>query len=270
MKGIYIFTFWEPENSMPAYLKLCMQSWIKHLPDYEIINLNYKNLNQYLPNDLIKRITYNKIALPQQADCIRAWLLHLHGGYWFDIDTILINDTIARKVQEYECSMLGNAKNRTGVNIGFIYAKKSSKIIKKWAEEIPDRVANYKKVLQHKLLYKFFKNKEYKNVKHFGYFGNNILDPLIKQSTNKELFILDKKELNAFLENELINEQNPTNRYQNYYFYNDLDYKKTLEKNKGVICLHNSWTPKEYKQMSKEEFLNQNCTLTKIIKDILL
>lgn len=42
-----------------------------------------------------------------------------------------------------------------------------------------------------------------------------------------------------------------------------------LENNGGIICLHNSWTPKEYKQMSKESFLAEKNTLSNILKRVL-
>lgn len=76
----FIFSFWEPEEKMCPYLKLCMETWKKYLPDYEIVNLNYSNLEEYLPKDVIKKILYKKMPLAQQADCIRAWLLYKWGG----------------------------------------------------------------------------------------------------------------------------------------------------------------------------------------------
>lgn len=268
MVNNYIFTFWEPKEKMPAYLKLCMKTWKKYLPDYEIIQLNFDNLSEYLPDDIVKRIIYKKIPLAQQADCIRAWLLHLHGGFWFDSDTILTDDKVIRELNKYRCSMLGDEITRNKINIGFIYSQKTSSIIKQWAEEIPNRVSSYKKSKHFKLFYKIFNNKGYNAKKHFGYFGNNILDPLIKEANNEEFFILDKNKINSLLEQELVAETNPVIRYRKFYFEN-LDYKKALSKNKGIICLHNSWTPQEYKDMDEKEFLDSNCTLANLLVDIL-
>lgn len=36
-----IFTFWESNSTIPMYLKLCMETWEKYLPEYEIVFLNY-------------------------------------------------------------------------------------------------------------------------------------------------------------------------------------------------------------------------------------
>ena len=37
-----IFTFWEPKENIPGYLKLCIKTWKKFLPEYKIIILDYK------------------------------------------------------------------------------------------------------------------------------------------------------------------------------------------------------------------------------------
>ncbi len=42
---------------------------------------------------------------------------------------------------------------------------------------------------------------------------------------------------------------------------------KTMEE---LFLLHNSWTPKEFKLMSKEEFLKINNTLANILQKILV
>jgi acetyltransferase-like isoleucine patch superfamily enzyme len=43
-----IFTFWEPKENMPAYLELCIKTWYKFLPDYNIIILDYKTVDEWL------------------------------------------------------------------------------------------------------------------------------------------------------------------------------------------------------------------------------
>lgn len=85
----HIFSFWEPKENLPAYIKLCMRTWTKFLPDYEITILDYSNLNKYLNKNIIKRILCKKTSLPKQVDCIRVALLYFHGGIWLDADTII-------------------------------------------------------------------------------------------------------------------------------------------------------------------------------------
>ena len=61
---------------------------------------------------------------------------------------------------------------------------------------------------------------------------------------------------------------NLVENYQNFYFEND--YSQDVIKNtKGIILLHNSWTPQPFLQMNKEEFLNRNNTLSNVLKKVL-
>ena len=72
-----IFTFWE--GPLPAYIRLCLQTW-----KFPFTVLNYSNLRQYtdLPADnRLKRFT-----LPQIADCVRVHVLRDQGGYPNSID----------------------------------------------------------------------------------------------------------------------------------------------------------------------------------------
>ena len=53
-----IFTFWEPNSTISPYLKLCLKTWKKYLPDYEIIVLNYSNLFEWIEKDTFDEILY--------------------------------------------------------------------------------------------------------------------------------------------------------------------------------------------------------------------
>ena len=57
--------------------------------------------------------------------------------------------------------------------------------------------------------------------------------------------------------------------YKKFYFENDYsDY--ILQNTKGIVLLHNSRVPDEYRGMSEEEFLNTNNTKSNLFKKILL
>lgn len=66
-----IFTFWEPMDTIPAYLELCIDTWKKYLPNYEIVILNYCNLFDWIEKDTFDEILYKDFSLPKQADAIR-------------------------------------------------------------------------------------------------------------------------------------------------------------------------------------------------------
>lgn len=50
-----IFTFWEPKNKIPAYIQLCIKTWYKILPDYEIKILDYDNIKDLLDKNTTKK-----------------------------------------------------------------------------------------------------------------------------------------------------------------------------------------------------------------------
>ena len=99
-----------------------------------------------------------------------------------------------------------------------------------------------------------------------------LISSVIAGIKEEPLSNIDYVEIYALPENIWKEENNiklsNTKVYKQFYFKNDFsDY--VLSKNKGIICLHNSWTPSEFKLMSEKEFLEQNCTLVNILKKVL-
>ena len=81
-----IFTFWEPKDAMPAYIKLCIETWKKYLPDYEVVILDYSNYEDWIGKDCYDSSLRTNFSLPKQADAIRAAVLNKHGGIgWMPI-----------------------------------------------------------------------------------------------------------------------------------------------------------------------------------------
>ena len=70
-----IFSFWEPREKIPGYLQLCIKTWKKYLPQYELIILDYKSTKKYIGNDIFNSIVDKKMPLTIQADAIRVALL---------------------------------------------------------------------------------------------------------------------------------------------------------------------------------------------------
>ena len=108
-----IFTFWEPKNKIPGYLHLCIKTWIKFLPDYKIIILDYKSSRLFLGEALFSMIFSENMALSMQVDAIRIALLKKYGGIWMDADTIILNKDIFKKMKNFELIMFGDEKCKT-------------------------------------------------------------------------------------------------------------------------------------------------------------
>lgn len=262
-KGFRLFTFWEPKEKMPAYIGLCMQTWKKFLPECEVVLLDYSNLEEWLGKDVYDEILFRDFSLPKQADAIRCALLKKYGGLWLDADTILTSP----QVKDY--LMIDSELVMISKHLAFIKANNNSKIIADWYNQIQYNLKFYKDVkYQNNAVQKILHPRRYRRVENWDYLGNYILHKMLKTKNKKKFFSIDRMEINALPELNNKKNDNLVENYQNFYFEND--YSQDVIKNtKGIILLHNSWTPQPFLQMNKEEFLNRNNTLSNVLKKVL-
>ena len=256
-----IFTFWEPHNNIPGYLQLCIKTWKKSLPEYEIKILDYKSVKYYLGETLFDSIICKKMSLKIQSDAIRVIMLKKYGGIWMDTDTIITNGSFIEKLKNYELVMIGDEKYKNQ-HIGFIFSYANSTILTKWSDKIINNIKYYNQL-------KSNSNKS-SILNKWNYLGNGIINPIVRNITGKKFFRLDKYKMNAFPElNFFLNSSmNVIDKYKLFYFQNG-EPELILKEVKGIIMLHNSWTPLNYKHMSKNEFLKQDILLSKLLRKIL-
>jgi len=252
-----IFTFWEPKEKIPGYLKLCIRTWKKFLPEYNINIMNFKSTKDYIGEYMLSRIVSKNLPLPIQADAIRVALLNQSGGIWMDPDTIITNSDFLKTLENYELVMIGEKKMQ---HIGFIIASNNSDIINNWLKEILKKVK----------IYNQFNNKNINIGIKWSFLGNMIIDKLLQNSTDKKFFRLDMNKIFAFPEVKFFENSklNMKQRYIKLYFSNR-EPKIILEKVKGLIMLHNSWTPIKYKKLTETKFLKENILLSKLLSKIL-
>ena len=262
-KGFRLFTFWEPKEKMPAYIRLCMQTWKKFLPECEVVLLDYSNLEEWLGKDVYDEILFRDFSLPKQADAIRCALLKKYGGLWLDADTILTSP----QVKDY--LMIDSELVMISKHLAFIKANNNSKIIADWYNQIQYNLKFYKDVkYQNNAVQKILHPRRYRRVENWDYLGNYILHKMLKTKNKKKFFSIDRMEINALPELNNKNNDNLVENYQNFYFEND--YSQDVIKNtKGIILLHNSWTPQQFLEMNEEEFLSRNNTLSNVLKTVL-
>ena len=256
-----IFTFWEPQETMPAYINLCINTWEKFLSsDYEILILNFKTIKKYLGEYLYSKIIFNQLSLQMQADAIRIALLKLYGGIWMDADTIITNGSILKGLEKYELVMIGEEKAKVQ-HIGFLYASIKSKIINLWFYEIIKRIDFCKK----------YTKKNNKTLKlRWNYLGNGIIDRLVKNASFNEFLRIDRYKIYAVPE-YIFNKNISLSVQENYkhFYFQKGDPNIILNSSKGIILLHNSFTPPEYKNMSLNKFLKANILLARLLDNIL-
>ena len=257
-----IFTFWEPADNMPDYIKLCIESWKKFLPDYEIVILNYSNYEQWIGKNFYSPLLFEKFTIPQQTQAIRAAILEKHGGIWFDADVIVTSEN-ALDMFGIDSELIGFEER-----IPCFKAKTHSKIMKCWVKKIKSRLFKYK--LFFNFLFIHFPE-EANKMMDWDYFSI-ILRHYFRTKNNKKYYplkidlaypelIWDKKENHSKYKQAL------PNGYNWFYIKNDFtDY--ALEHTSGLIVLHNSWMPKEYKTLSAENILKRKNTLSGIFNKI--
>lgn len=228
-----IYTFWE--GDMPAYIKLCMQTW-KH--DYTM--LTHDNLNQYtdLPIDKLRK----HFTLPQVADIVRVHVLRDNGGYWLDTDTIMITDELPTE------NMMGFVEERTNT-IGYLYTEAHSDMFEAWA--------NYQDHI--------IKRADLGNITlTWDIVGNRFTDPYVMNYRNISICDVSNKWAETYMIDDLMSRYD---KYRKLYF--GTSYKLSDFKPTNMLMLHNSWTPQWYKDIAtKEEVLSEACTLSNILREV--
>lgn len=85
-----IWTYWDNLNTIPKVVKLCMESWKKHNPNYTIHLLTRSNYSEHviIPNTVANHPLMND--MPQRfADLVRCYVIAEHGGVWVDSSTLM-------------------------------------------------------------------------------------------------------------------------------------------------------------------------------------
>ena len=267
-----IFTFWEPRSNMPGYLHLCMRTWEKFLPDYEVVACDYSNIGDYLDKNTISKILYKKMPLPQQADCVRAALLKTHGGIWLDADTIITSADCFNWMKKSEVVMIGRPSIAGRVHVGFIYTSKSNtNFINAWYSALPSRIRDYRRFYEFVFLRWIFR-KKWLEMRKWNYCSNAVTDPIWKNFSHDEFMLIDRDTIGALPEflSELDDGSLSLRQLFRKFYLTRGDAKtQVLDKTQGIVLLHNSRMPKQYLDMTADEFLRQDVLLADLLREIL-
>ncbi len=81
---------WFGNNSMPKLAELCISSWKKYLPDYELRLWNEQNFN-------VNEISYVREAYDSKkyafvTDYVRLYVLYTYGGIYMDTDVEVLKN----------------------------------------------------------------------------------------------------------------------------------------------------------------------------------
>ncbi len=120
-----IFTFWEPRESIPAYLRLCRETWLRHSPGFSIVQLNYDNFERYTGPGVLDLETLKTVSLPLQKDAIMFAVLARNGGIFMGMATIAFGDlsSLQRKLRNTELLMFY-------LHVGVVASRPGSQLVR--------------------------------------------------------------------------------------------------------------------------------------------
>lgn len=290
-----IFSFWEPQEKMLGYLKLCLRTWGKHLSDYRIVLADYSNLE-----DLIGASTYDlellkTLPLPSQKDAAMAAILNRHGGIFMDADTLIGGDIdwILRHLEESEVVMFGS-------HLAFMAARPGSRILSNWEEGVRlrlqelattaerreqwDYIGNtvlYDSMIQSCLDLPFCRafDRFWRARPGFHSASQSFLQKLANQrrwliqlpAYRRYLRMLSPKKYGFLAETRYFGKRHrpSTERYAKFWFDPDIEVAEVFRGNPSIVGLHNSWTPQWYRDLSEEEALGHEALLSRTFRNLL-
>ena len=275
-----IFTFWEPKEAMPAYIRLCMRTWAKVLPDYEVVLLDHGSLGEWFDfGDL--RPVLDSMPLSQQSDAIGAALLVKYGGLWLDADTILLSDCV-QDAFHVPANFV-----QFGAHCALAASRKNGLIARAWWREV-ERNLRFKHdcerwqdglgCLRLRMKYLLSYARRHEHLHRWDYLANFSLS----SGWSSLPVRVTKKIHSLFGIREYASLDRATARPEMAFGFGDDEaaYRRFwFEENHfdeirrwpgaGLAMLHNSWTPDAFRMLDEDGVLAQPCTFSSVVKWIL-
>ncbi len=243
-----IFIYWNSSfENAPEVCKRCLETWKYHNPDWNIIELNDKNIIEYIDiKEYIPDIDKKNIAKTALSDIIRIFLLKKYGGIWCD-STVFCMKPLNNWLNEYIKEGFFAFNNPGGermLSSWFLYSEKNNYITQKWFEYTVNYWNNNNHVSGYYWFHDLFKN-IYINDDEFKNQWNNVP----KISADIPHYILNNNMLNNLTENiknHIDNKKSPM--YKITYKYDINHYKENsslfylLNHNKNQNNIKNNYT----------------------------
>lgn len=108
---------WFGPNPLPKRTKMCLASWKRYCPDYELKLWNEQNspINNSFCQEALR---YKKWAFV--ADYVRVWALFNYGGIYMDTDMIVIRPLDS--LLQYDCFTAYEKPNKSYLSFGLVGA----------------------------------------------------------------------------------------------------------------------------------------------------
>lgn len=263
--------------------------------------MDYTSLDRWLPGrggaSYFHAWLREGFSLANQSDAYKCALLKNYGGVFLDADTIITKDA-ARRLWENDAPI-----TQTASHCGFIAGKKGAALFVKWEYYIrrnirlhyychsdksfvgkllqffcPPLVKILRRCLERwdilanwpleKAVRRFtplWRNRIRRRLESFGILPRRTRkSPAVRISHDRMTTVTFPEEWCQKLAKLAYPE-----RYQQFYFEMSVPPEQVLENNDGIIMLHNSWTPSRYRNMDRQEFLEQDNTMSNLLRRLL-
>lgn len=147
-----IHYIWLGNNPIPAELATCIDSWHKHMPDYQIMKWDDSVISQVNMTFVNEAIQAKKWAFA--SDVIRLWALYNYGGIYLDTDVKVLKsfDPLLNHkafIGRENCLQLIGKKTDYHLTSFCFGAEKGSEYIKRCLDYYKDRhfITSMEKVL---------------------------------------------------------------------------------------------------------------------------
>lgn len=112
-----VFLFWaDGFDVAPRMVRLCVESWQINNPDFEIILLDDRTVNQWVQlEDYVSRETLKTLSIQKRSNLLRKALVSQHGGFWAD-STLYCNTPLREWVNLKPASGVVLARAAKGKN----------------------------------------------------------------------------------------------------------------------------------------------------------
>lgn len=139
-----IFIYWEQgwENA-PLTCKLCLKSWQKYNPTWNIIKLDKSNIKRYLDIERLVPTFWEVMPIASRSDILRINLLNKYNGVWVDA-TLFCTKPLDTWIHRYgplfafefsqnvASSIIDDDKKM--LSSWFLYKSRPNYIVTKWAK----------------------------------------------------------------------------------------------------------------------------------------
>jgi len=237
-----IWLYWEnkPGKKKPEYLNLCLRTIQKNCGlGFDIRVLDEKSVLEYLPN--LRPEIAKFPCLAHKADYIRAYLLYIHGGVWFDSDSILLKPLapVFDDMEKSQTDFVGCGRSGNRPSIGFMAAKKGCKLLDLWIRDMDV-------IINHSIDYKF-------RWTEIGY------DILWKHSASYRYKHYDFKKCIPFY-----------SKWKEIFFTTDTEskkkYLKRITEDTLMVYLYNAMFPTSFKNLTEQEVLASNFFISDLLR----